>query len=171
MEGEGCEMNHEQFSNEVIVPALWELARIDRRFSDNKIRTLLLGTAAVESGFVHLRQIGGGPALSYFQIEPDTAKWLLGEYLPRRQPKMHSVIRDRLNGRAITDALVEDQIFAAMLCRMRYWAVPAAVPDTLLGQAAYWKQWYNTQGGAGTAAKYAETYNRLIGDFDLGVGQ
>ena len=52
---------------EVIRPALRALDLWSPAAED-----LVLGTAAQESGLAYLRQIGGGPALGLWQIEPAT---------------------------------------------------------------------------------------------------
>ena len=46
---------------------------------------LLLGTALVESNLERVRQVGGGPALGVFQMEPATHASLWGDWLPRHQ--------------------------------------------------------------------------------------
>lgn len=49
-------------------------------FSINSAR-LLIGTAAKESDFIYKKQLGNGPALSYFQIEPATCYDILTEFV------------------------------------------------------------------------------------------
>ncbi len=148
----------------VIKPALKALGD---RYHSPEAEMLLLGTAATESAFKHVRQIGG-PALSFFQIEPRVARDMMDRYLPHRQPEAYRAMIDQAKGRDLKELLVEDQIFAAMMCRMIYWSKPDAMPDTLLGQAGYWKEHYNTALGAGTAVKYVDDFHALVGDFEVG---
>ena len=46
---------------------------------------LIMGTAAQESGFTYIKQLGGGPALGMFQVEPATAEDILFRYLKIRR--------------------------------------------------------------------------------------
>lgn len=49
----------------------------DMGVSPNKLRNLLIATGQIESTYKHKRQIGGGPARSFWQVEPETALDLL----------------------------------------------------------------------------------------------
>lgn len=51
---------------------------------------------------------------------------------------------------------------ALMFCRLHYLRVPSPVPRDLAGQAAYWKQHYNTPLGKGTAEKYLADWDRFV---------
>ena len=57
------------FVNNVIHPTLCSLTEISYAAAAVE---LPLGTARVESGLRHRRQIGGGPALGLSQMEPNT---------------------------------------------------------------------------------------------------
>ena len=39
--------------------------------------------------------------------------------------------------------------------------IPAPIPSTLKDQADYWKRYYNTKSGAGTAQKFINDVNKL----------
>lgn len=114
--------------------------------------SLLLGTAAVESDFgKHRVQHGGGPALGVFQMEGATFNWLKDVKFGAIYPAASM----------IPFALIEHDLFAATIfCRLRYRAVPTALPaaDDIAALAAYWKRWYNTEAGRGTTAKFMEAY-------------
>lgn len=123
-------------------------------------------TGIAESRFQHIKQIGAGPALSWWQIEPETADWLWFDYLQRRQD-----IRDRVEDLSasafpIVNQLPWNQGLACALCRVRYWTVPERLPkaDDADGMGAYWKDHYNTAGGAGDADKFAALYRQYTGD-------
>lgn len=49
----------------------------DMGVSPNKLRSLLVATGQIESFYKHKKQIGGGPARSFWQVEPETALDLL----------------------------------------------------------------------------------------------
>ncbi len=125
---------------------------------------LLMGTAAQES---HLgasrRQIGGGPALGIYQIEPATERSLWKDYLDYR-PAM-AVAVTRVCGVRAPDPwhLEMNLAYQHIMCRLRYFAwVKAPVPQSLTAQADYWKQHYNTEDGAGRPEEYVSNYRALV---------
>lgn len=71
-------VNVQQFRNLVLDPTLKQSGLYFLEASD-----LLLGTALVESNLEHLKQIGGGPALGFFQMEPETFDDIFYRYLCR----------------------------------------------------------------------------------------
>ncbi len=114
---------------------------------------LILGTGFVETGFRHLKQIRG-PALGFYQCEPATYRDIL-RYLDRR-PDLSARIAPLIAGEGMPDVsqLVWNLKFATAICRLHYWRKPGAIPDSIAGQAAYWKTHYNTALGRGTVEKY-----------------
>jgi len=145
-------------------------------YSDNA-HSLLLGTGAQESRYQYVRQLGNGPARSFWQIEPATAYDNLENYLQFR-----SRLRERvLNASYLHQGVIEDVIqdhndasmqtlgellerntaFAIVMARIRYYRSPGAIPGNLAGIANYWKAHYNTEGGAGTAEEFVTNYKSL----------
>ena len=114
---------------------------------------LILGTGLAESGFRALRQ-RKGPALGVYQCEPVTYQDIL-RYLERRED-----IARRLRPLAAgswppePEQLTWNLKFATAICRIHYWRKPGAIPESVEGQAAYWKHHYNTALGRGTVAHY-----------------
>jgi len=106
---------------------------------------LLMGTAAIESGFVDFVQLGGGPARGMFQMEPPTFLWLLDNYLadPGRQALRASVLALAVSDRPVADDLVGNHLFAAAMARIKYLSVPEAIPSDVADQAQYWWHYYN----------------------------
>ncbi|WP_334128932.1 hypothetical protein [Sneathiella sp.] len=141
-------MDPEIFRDLIIRPTLGALNMGGRAAED-----LLLGTALVESGLRHLRQIRG-PALGLYQCEPATYADIL-EYV-RARPDILARLRPLIAGSGLPDAsqIVWNLKFATAICRLHYWRVPAPIPADRAGQAAYWKRYYNTVHGRGTVAKY-----------------
>ena len=120
---------------------------------------LLLGTAIAEStvdGRTHLVQLGGGPALSPYQIEPATFQWLWEKYVAADHDFADRLLALRAPLPEAVKQLVSNLALATAFCRLRYFVVPAALPapGDLEAQAAYWKNHYNTAAGAGTVAGY-----------------
>jgi hypothetical protein len=141
---------------------------------------LVLGTACQESHLQYLHQLGKGPALSLWQIEPVTAMDTL-----RRAP---TTALDRLEGMVpgvlplqsrgtllgpLIDQLPGNLYFGAAMCRLVYymkpfsgWALPAYISDRLRTSemdwcAGIWKRWYNTPKGAGTETEFLANWKKF----------
>lgn len=116
---------------------------------------LLLGTAATESRFgTYLRQMHGGPAVGIFQMEPGTFYWLKECYgirfrhiLPRTAEEMEWDLR-----------------LAILMARLRYYVVPAPLPEpeNIMALAQYWKRNYNTPQGRGTIQDFIRNYTQFV---------
>tara|TARA_R100000005_G_scaffold90372_2_gene61645 strand:- start:1261 stop:1719 length:459 start_codon:yes stop_codon:yes gene_type:complete len=121
---------------------------------------LLLGTALVESGFRHLRQVRG-PALGLYQCEPATYADILA-YV-RARPGLLARLRPLIVGAELPDVsqIIWNLQYATAICRLHYWRVPAPIPEDVAGQAAYWKRHYNTVHGRGTVEKYLQCARSL----------
>jgi hypothetical protein len=123
---------------------------------------LLIGTGLQESGFRKLRQYGKGPALGLWQMEPFTHDDLWATYL-NRKPDLAARLREICVDPA-AGSLAWNLRYAAAMCRVKYYRVPAKLPaaDDIEAQAAYWKMHYNTPLGRGTVAEYLETWHRYV---------
>lgn len=64
-----------------------------------------------------------------------------------------------LDNIVITD-LMEDPELAFCMARLKYKLRPEAIPMDLLGQAKYWKRFYNTEAGEGKVEHYLEDWER-----------
>lgn len=151
------ETNADDFLKDVIEPVLKDMA-MDGAAAEK----LLMMTACHESMGFRYRVQQGGPALSYFQVEPNTLNDLYENYLAFR-PDMQALVDvylpeelDRL------EALETDDKYACAVARMIYWRVPEALPHVTddEGLAAYAKKYWNTEMGAATAQKYLDDYRR-----------
>jgi hypothetical protein len=155
----------EDFLRDVVEPALDLL-----RMNSASARALLMGTAAVESDLTHVRQIGGGPARGFFQMEPATALDIL-RWVDGRHPYLRKILGvdpDPLGVGPdidIAELLETADIFAAAMARLHYRRIPAALPDAddVQGLAEYWKRYYNTRLGKGTVAKFVAKF-ALVAD-------
>jgi hypothetical protein len=125
----------------VIVPVL-EYLGLDQPGASH----LVLGTGLVESNLEHLRQARGGPALSFFQMEPatheDHMEWL------GRKPALRQRIFSLLAPwpKQPVMQLVTNLNYAVAMCRAHYWRRPERLPPygDLDAYAMYWKKHYNT---------------------------
>lgn len=132
---------------------------------------LVMRTAAQESRLDALRQYGGGPALGLWQMEPATHRDIWVNWL-RFRPSLSCEISllvpgivpgpggsELLGGPRGTRQLVGNLPYAAAMCRIHYLRKPGAIPaaDDVAGQAAYWKQHYNTPLGHGTEEQFVHS--------------
>jgi len=151
------ETNADDFLRDVIEPVLKDMA-MDGAAAEK----ILMMTACHESmGFRYRAQVGG-PALSFFQIEPNTLDDLYENYLAYRPDKQALVDAYLPEGMDRLEALENEDQYACAAARMIYWRVPESLPDVTddEGLAAYAKQYWNTELGAATAEKYLEDYRR-----------
>jgi|TARA_Y100000310_G_scaffold267186_1_gene279058 hypothetical protein len=121
-------------------------------------RSLIYKTGKAESGYRTLHQYGGGPALGFFQMEPNTAIDIWDNYALYR-PKY----RDKLYSLGFDDGMLEFCLLSNIglqvaLCRLHYRRVPTALPKSsnLAAQAKYWKKYYNSHLGKGTIKHFME---------------
>lgn len=125
------------------------LARISLWSRDAE--NLILGTALVESNLQYLKQLGNGPALGPWQMEPATYRdnWI--NFLVY-QPKLRADIV-KLAGYfsgEYPDAfeLVGNLNYACAMCRADYRRAKPAIPSDAMGLALYHKLNYNSSKGA-----------------------
>lgn len=124
---------------------------------------LILGTACVESDcgrYVH--QVGDGPALGIYQMEPATHDDLHNSFLYGRTSLRGKVWNWRAATEVDASELTWNLAYATAMCRIHYLRVPALIPDYLAGQAAYWKKYYNTEAGKGTTDGYMNAWQRYV---------
>lgn len=126
---------------------------------------LVLGTACQESACgEYLKQLGGGPALGIYQMEPATHDDLIKNFLQYKPPlrdKVWSYVRKQP---PISNEMIGNLYYATAMCRIHYLRVPASIPTGLRPQAAYWKKYYNTELGAGTIDEYMKSWERFVGN-------
>ena len=49
-----------------------------------------------------------------------------------------------------------------VFCRLKYWRVPKRMPNTVEGQANYWKKYYNTEGGKGDPEHFIDACRKYL---------
>ena len=144
----------------VVIPALQVLG-----LDGAAARNLVLGTAAQESGGRCIAQIGGGPALSMWELEPATIAWVCAT-IASRYPVLYARLRSlAAPALALNEQVASSLLLGAALCRLRYYLVEEALPPAsdVAALGRYWKTHYNTPGGAGTAAEFVANFSALIG--------
>lgn len=144
----------DQFLNYVIRPA-------NRAFGLTSVAAeeLMLGTALQESNLTYLAQLGNGPALGVFQMEPNTHDDIWENFLIYRPQLVEHM--DYITVTRSPGIMASNMLYAAAMCRMHYYRVKAALPQAgdINAQAAYWKEYYNTPLGAGTVEEYIHNWN------------
>ncbi len=121
---------------------------------------LLMGTAAQESHLIYTRQLGGGPALGYFQMEPATHDDCWTNYIDYRASLRSLILSIRTaTGTPQASEMETDHKYAAAMCRVRYLRAPASLPSSARDLAAYWKLYYNTPLGAGSVSEFISNWN------------
>ena len=147
------------------------LLEVGDKFANNDAVQLVLETGLVESHFKYLKQLGNGPAKSFWQVEPATAVDNLVHFLKHRKTVMAKCAEASLldlahwqtNSESLWADILEKNIAAGIIhCRIKYWRVPKRMPNTLEGRARYWKQYYNSQQVAGTEEKYVDTVKEYL---------
>ena len=141
------------------------------KFASDDAITLVMETGLVESGYKYLRQLGDGPARSFWQVEPATAVDNLVHYLKHRKELMgmcaDACLVDLKYWQIFEEGLwgniLEKNIAAGIVhCRLKYWRVPKPMPNTLEGRAKYWKKYYNSEQGAGEEEKYINIVREVL---------
>lgn len=135
----------------------------------NEAVNLLLGTCAQESAFgKYRRQLGNGPALGIYQMEPFTYNDCHINFLKYKPDLLAKILKvSGLDQFPDADEMVNNDVFAACMCRVRYLRAPGAIPETVEGQAKYWKQHYNTRLGKGTVEEYLKNWKRFLRMIDF----
>jgi len=143
----------DQFVTRIIDPAL-DLLKLNSLAA----RELLLGTALQESRLTYLVQLGKGPALGLFQMEPATHDDIWENFLAYK-PELSGRIA-QIEPEYDAHAMIGNLWYAAAMCRVHYFRAKASLPEAgdLNAQAAYWKRYYNTVRGAGTVDEYIHNW-------------
>jgi hypothetical protein len=156
-----------QLLHRVIRPTLARLAEADPGIDGEAAEMLMLGTAAVESGFRAIAQVGGGPALGLWQVEPATHDDVWRNWLAHRPALARAVASLRADvPEDPVDQLATTLPYGCAIARLVYrrsplrLTEPAEVP--IVTAARLWKRGYNTAAGAGTEAKYRDAWDRLV---------
>lgn len=136
-------------------------------YSDTALN-LVTGTGLVESRYKTTVQIGGGPALGWFQMEPATYQDIWRNYLVYR-PELGKCLIGILGASQDTGTfppahlLQTNPAYAASMCRVKYLRVPAPLPpNNAVSLSLYHKKYYNTILGKANAAKNIPLFQTAI---------
>lgn len=147
-------MNSKQLKEFIIKPALEAIGA----YSPAAL-SLVYGTACVESSCgEYIRQEPSGPALGIFQMELDTHQDIYENYLRYNPVLKEKVLKLFCQGMTVEQNLCSNLMYAAAMCRIHYLRFPGEIPQSVEGQAEYWKRFYNTGSGKGTVAGFIKAY-------------
>jgi len=143
----------EQFRRLIVRPTLEEMGAWSIGAEN-----LLIGTCAQETEMgCYLKQLGNGPALGIYQMEPATYDDIWKNYLNFNPKKAQYVERTDIPE---PEVMIYDLKFATQMARFHYLRVSEAIPQTdnpeELGK--YWKKYYNTIKGKGTVEEFVKNY-------------
>ena len=122
--------------------------KLGNKYASNAAVDLVLATGIVESRYEYIRQMGDGPARSFWQVEPSSAVDNLIHYLKHRPKLMAKCAEATLvdlkhwqtYDEKLWEEILEKNIAAGIVhARIKYWRVPKKMPNTIEGQADYWK--------------------------------
>lgn len=126
---------------------------------------LLMGIAAQETHMGELGrvQLGGGPALGLWQMEPATFKLTI-RWTKRNRPKLYNAIceiADTIYPEA--HMLARSDELACAMARALCLSIPGPLPDKedVRGQGVWYKRYWN-RGGKGSAEQYIANYYRYV---------
>ena len=117
--------------------------------------SLVYRTGMAESGYRHLEQVKG-PAIGFFQVEPDTINDPIDNYLKFRPKKLAHLVKRGLDIDAPETSVLCSIYLQVAFCRYKYWRSPKAIPKGMVLQAKYWKEIYNGP-GKGTIEHFVES--------------
>lgn len=115
---------------------------------------LLLGTGLAESAFRTIEQVGGGPALGYWQVESATYYDTWENYLTYR-PRLAAAVLTLTGGtaeadRPPADAMRTNHRLCCTMARLKYRRSPRPLPepDDFVAMGRLWVEIYNAGGKA-----------------------
>jgi len=129
---------------------------------------LVFLTGLVESKYKYIKQLGNGPAVSVFQIEPASAVDICTNYLAYRRTLLSNVASSVYIHKRYLLKPTEDRLrsmlwmnmgLAIAMCRLTYRRSPLPLPSVsdIGGMAHMWKKVYNTHLGKGTIEHFIES--------------
>jgi len=144
---------------------------LGEKYGSKSAIDLVLVTGIVESRYEYLRQMGDGPAFSFFQIENSSCVDTLVHYLKHRPKLMAKCVEATLvdlkhwqnYDESLWSRILESNIAAGIVhCRLKYWRVPKPLPNTIKGQSLYYKKYYNTELGKADPEDFVQAAKKWI---------
>lgn len=148
------------------------LARMGEKYNSQAARQLLLATSGQESRCGdYFKQLGAGPALGIYQMEPPTVDDLYVNYLaPQKlEPLVLQFASQAGQESPELVSLLGETFYATALARMNYWRRKEAHPkfNDFNGMWAYYKKYWNSHLGAATEAEFKANWNKFVVGVDF----
>jgi len=142
-------VNLKQMRDLVIEPTLRQIEMHSPEASD-----LVLFTGLVESRYEYVRQMGSGPARSFWQVEPATLYDHFQHYINFRSDLAMAIAE--IEPHPNEQTLTTNMAFAVVMCRIKYRRSPMKLPPVGdgPGMAHIWKEVYNTHEGKGREEEF-----------------
>ena len=139
-------INITQLKYDIVEPAIAALGLMS-----TSALNLVTGTALVESNASLVVQLGGGPALGLWQVEPVTEQDMWSNYLAY-QRELSARVRAMLAPGDTTKQLVWNLQYGAAVCRIKYLREKPPLPsakdaDALAAKVLKMKLWDDDNGG------------------------
>tara|TARA_R100001443_G_scaffold35589_8_gene49404 strand:- start:12271 stop:12753 length:483 start_codon:yes stop_codon:yes gene_type:complete len=159
-------MNHQQIQTLIKNT----LSGLGSKYASEDAINMVYWTGYVESRYEYIKQLGKGPARSFWQVEPDTAASQVENYLNYRPDLAYKCAEVTgtdeylwLKGKAEEwDKILLVNIASGIVhCRLKYWRIPKPMADNIDDAAKMWKKYYNSSGGAGTQSKFKDMVGSL----------
>lgn len=147
-------INPIQLKEFIIIPTLEYLSEYRANLKSDGAINLLLGTCAMESDMgTYIHQVGGGPALGIYQMEPNTHDDLWKNYIRYRYHlgELMDKFKSNLYVGHCAKELTSNFMYATAMARIHYYRSPEPLPEDpndIVGLAKVWKKVYNTYLGA-----------------------
>lgn len=140
------------------------------KYASEDAVNLVFWTGLVESRYEYIKQLGTGPARSFWQVEPDTAVSQVNNYIKYRSKLAFKCAEVSMtqpdvwvkgDSEAWGKILLVNSAAAIVHCRLKYWRSPKPMAKNLDDAAKMWKDVYNTIHGAGTTGKFKKMVSTL----------
>jgi hypothetical protein len=124
---------------------------------------LIIGTAMVESGLVHLKQVSG-PAIGVCQMEPATFNDCFTNYLNYKPELLQKVKQLALGGNPDPEQMAGNLYLAVAMCRIKYLRSPDPLPDPddAAAMSHLHKTVYNSALGAANEAANISRFQSVL---------
>ena len=137
----------------------WTLKYLEMYSEDAS--TLIYRTGMAETKYNHLKQMGNGPAIGFFQCEPNTMEDIMKNYVSYRDGLKQKIYYLGYNDDNPEMTLMSNIALQVAFCRIKYRRDRHPIPskDKIKEQAEYWKRVYNTRLGKGTVEHFLSNNN------------
>lgn len=153
----------------VVRPALSELVDGPIHMASGAAEQIVMGTAATESKLRWIRQVGGGPAVGLWQMEPVTF-YDIRDRFAKTQPYLWNALgASSIDLKPEPLELAYNWKLAALCCRVKYLmsSMPLPALNDIAGMAHMWKVVYNTAGGSGKESDFIHSWETIIAPANL----